>query len=903
MAYGSDNFDAGVGNLTAKNGVVGSTSGGVSIPTLGDYNIAYLNTVTCATQTQVAKIQNSGTLGLTLAAGVRMTTAATKGGYFGGHNRQDEGNDILRIWKRDEAGAYTILASHGSQSAVLNDTVELRATVNGSNVDLELFLNGSSVLTVTDSTAVLSGTRVGLELMHGTANVKTADNFEGGDYNLTPSVSQANFQFFVGSGALPTPLVSPAAPVAGDCTNSGNNTASTSWALSRPAQVTGDMIICHLVSDANVTHGTLPGGPNGETAVTIEANQKDTSTANQVCSAWYWIATGSSASGSVTVTPSASEQWQATVLKIPAGTFNSAAPIQTHNHASSSTDTSSPTSPALTATNAGGRVIAWFGIDTDPVTGTPAGWTSPASVDVGAISGTLSQRTAVTTASESVSAGTWTIAADSYVCIAYIIDSIAVAGRSPFAAAGADVTLNVDTDYGWQVRIENAGGATTEDTYRLQYKLNSGSWTAITSASSVVKASATADFANGADVPQYIGGSGTYITDNNAALDTTGALVLTAVLGATSSFESHLNFRVVSGDVVNADTIQLRAVYDDGTVLEAYTDTPTITVSEAGSTTITAPVATHTYTPQATQLRVKVHPGLVTKTYTIRTPKVSAMVRPSARAHSYTGQVSSVGSATTVSIPARAHTYAGGAPGVSAGVRAALVTSSYVMRSAQAAAVLSAPMRLHSYTMRTPQARANVKPGLSTTSYVLPAIEVHSTLRYSASTHVYLTKTPQVKARVQPSNLSHTYVPRTSAIKARVQTAQVAHTYAVGSVQARASVMPATRAHTYSLGLPTAVTGPGLGVPTAVHTYVGRGANVSAMVRPTALAHTYAGSVPNILTGFRVLPGAVTHTYVSRVPKVNVRVSPAPAYHQYYGIPLFRAVSQGWRTKYHWRSR
>ncbi len=52
-----------------------------------------------------------------------------------------------------------------------------------------------------------------------------------------------------------------------DCTNSGNNAASNSWAISRLAQSTGDSVMFHLTWDdsTNTTAISKPSGPGGET--------------------------------------------------------------------------------------------------------------------------------------------------------------------------------------------------------------------------------------------------------------------------------------------------------------------------------------------------------------------------------------------------------------------------------------------------------------------------------------------------------------------------------------------------------------------------------------------------------------------------------------------------------------
>lgn len=242
-----------------------------------------------------------------------------------------------------------------------------------------------------------------------------------------------------------TPLIE-----SGDCTNSGNNTASTSWAIDRPAQAAGDLIICHLVSDANVTHGTLPAGPNGETAVVIAQHIGDTGTATVRVSVWYWVATASASAGTVTVTPSATEQWTATVARVPAGEFSPSSPIQHSNYNEAAT-TGAPDCPSFTATAANGRPVFFAGIDADTCTGinaTSPSWTLAANVDRGAVTGVLAVRDTLSTASEAISSGALTGVDDGRVAVGYLINpdintnyapapgSIVVSGFAPTANNG-----------------------------------------------------------------------------------------------------------------------------------------------------------------------------------------------------------------------------------------------------------------------------------------------------------------------------------------------------------------------------------------------------------------------------------------------------------------------------------
>lgn len=263
------------------------------------------------------------------------------------------------------------------------------------------------------------------------------------------------------------------------------------------------------------------------------------------------------------------------------------------------TDTSGdPDSPEITPATVGALIFAVGGVDDDD--GTVSTWPSGYSNGVESNTGQSSTSAGATIA---LCSKQWSSGADNPAAFAISSDdawragtfalrpSFVADGRTPSHAAGTDPTLNVDTDYGVSVRVESAtSDSPDEDGYKWQYKLNSGSWTDITDSSSVVKASATADFANGDDVAQYIGGSGTYISDNHAALDTTGTLTLAAVMGASSAFESHLNFQIVSGDVVNGDIIYLRIVEEDGTALDSYgtadTNIPAITVSEGAASSL-----------------------------------------------------------------------------------------------------------------------------------------------------------------------------------------------------------------------------------------------------------------------------------------------------------------------------
>jgi len=125
---------------------------------------------------------------------------------------------------------------------------------------------------------------------------------------------------------------------------------------------------------------------------------------------------------------------------------------------------------------------------------------------------------------------------------------------------------------------ETAGSADNNKTLQLEYNLNSGGWNDVTGSSSVVKATATANVVDAADTTQQLG-SGTFVS-TNAGFDEANGAVGGASLDFSGSDEVEVEFslQIVSGDVSNGDTLQLRVKG-----LDIYTNTPTIAVTGAGT--------------------------------------------------------------------------------------------------------------------------------------------------------------------------------------------------------------------------------------------------------------------------------------------------------------------------------
>lgn len=229
----------------------------------------------------------------------------------------------------------------------------------------------------------------------------------------------------------------------GDITESGNNTASGSWAVSHPAAVAGDLLIFNIGWDdsTNTTGLTPPSGPNGESAVVIEDVTASDAT-NARGKVVYYVATGTWTASTLTFTPSASEQWSAAVIKVLAGEFDSSTPIGGHN-ALASTAAGNPSSPAITAgsSDGGGRVVTFIVGDVDNPDSNATGWTPQSSTDRGAVGVGVSTRDTDATDSESISSASgWTFPSSrSWVSFGYIVRPPADTTNEVYVSTSANV--------------------------------------------------------------------------------------------------------------------------------------------------------------------------------------------------------------------------------------------------------------------------------------------------------------------------------------------------------------------------------------------------------------------------------------------------------------------------------
>lgn len=155
-------------------------------------------------------------------------------------------------------------------------------------------------------------------------------------------------------------------------------------------------------------------------------------------------------------------------------------------------------------------------------------------------------------------------------------------GSVAIDAENTNITRDLTSDSNLQLRVgvqmDGGSGMSTDD-YQLQYSLNGGAYTNVTSASSVVKGFNSASLTDAASATQRLSaGSGSFI----------GGRVSEDGLADNFNFnvafhgELLYSLTVVSASVSNSDTIDFRVIRNSSATGMTFTVTPRITVSKGG---------------------------------------------------------------------------------------------------------------------------------------------------------------------------------------------------------------------------------------------------------------------------------------------------------------------------------
>lgn len=147
------------------------------------------------------------------------------------------------------------------------------------------------------------------------------------------------------------------------------------------------------------------------------------------------------------------------------------------------------------------------------------------------------------------------------------------------ATAGTDWTQPVDTNFRIRFNINASTAApSSPQAFKFMYSHNGGAYAPIATASSVVRPSASANFADAALTTEQLAGAGTFNAGRmDSSSGSANGFINAPAVGQDTEIEACLQLRSV--DVANGDTVNLRAYAAGPVPLNAYTDTPTITVS------------------------------------------------------------------------------------------------------------------------------------------------------------------------------------------------------------------------------------------------------------------------------------------------------------------------------------
>jgi hypothetical protein len=177
-------------------------------------------------------------------------------------------------------------------------------------------------------------------------------------------------------------------------------------------------------------------------------------------------------------------------------------------------------------------------------------------------------------------------------------DTVAINDNTTWAA-NLNVGWSQDVDVTFRVRIEVEETATANQNNtlspQLEYNLGGAGWNPVTTTSSVVKAVASGQFNEGDATTNILSSSALGFVASTGSED---GLAGNATL-SNQHTEAEFSVQILSGDVVNNDTIELR-ISNAGVALNTYSQTPSITVVEAANNiTVTPTTASLTTSPFA----------------------------------------------------------------------------------------------------------------------------------------------------------------------------------------------------------------------------------------------------------------------------------------------------------------
>lgn len=167
------------------------------------------------------------------------------------------------------------------------------------------------------------------------------------------------------------------------------------------------------------------------------------------------------------------------------------------------------------------------------------------------------------------------------------INELAESTHGWYAAEDANPTIGLiplDTTFLLRFNEQETGGTAAGNTdSQFQYRLNGGTWTDITAASSVVRAVTTTVFANGADLTKRLSGTGTFEASGDGGTHDGLSGGPQNDIAASGCSETECAMQILSADVSPGDVIEFRLTSPDWTITNNVVPTITLELEVSGA--------------------------------------------------------------------------------------------------------------------------------------------------------------------------------------------------------------------------------------------------------------------------------------------------------------------------------
>lgn len=385
-----------------------------------------------------------------------------------------------------------------------------------------------------------------------------------------------------------------------DSRSTAITTNSTSWSIAVPAHNSGDLLLLVLGTDGAPTINSI-SAVNG-VSWTLNLINTANGTANKLYAAWLRATSTQATDINVTVALSATEQGIVRVWAITGAHASTAPAVGTVVTGTSTTPDPPNLDPAGWAT----EDTMWFAVvSTDAAvsaTGYPSNMdTATGFTDVsGGGNGAGLHTCRASSAVSALNPNTFSLSASE----TWVAQTIAIRPAPPpvtlsqaqyrfrnddgdqatatwkQAVNTAAGTIDADSRFRLRITVDETGGGSdpAAATYKLQARVDAGSWQDVNASATIARPSASPNVADGAATTQQISsGLGTFVAGSFDEVDGAVASVDLGIGGVTE-LEWSLALYGAGAQIAPGDTVEFRVVTTAGGLLNTYAQSPTLTV-------------------------------------------------------------------------------------------------------------------------------------------------------------------------------------------------------------------------------------------------------------------------------------------------------------------------------------